>query len=281
MTRVFIVDDSPTTRRHLAMVYAASPELRVVGEAASLAEALPAVARTAPDLISLDVFLPSGTAASAVKALHNLCPRAHIILVSEAPRSCDEVFDALVAGALDFARKPPFRDEAAQQEFRERSQMFMETMNVDEMVAQLLVSEGFTSLEEVAFVDVEELTVIDGFDENTAEELQARARESLEEMNQKTLDEARALGTQEDLIEFEGLTPDIIIKLGENGVKSRDDLADLATDELIEILGKDQISEAGAETLIMKARAHWFADDDAAAVESVEEEIKPGLASNG
>ena len=113
--------------------------------------------------------------------------------------------------------------ERRQQEFRERSQMFMETMNVDEMVAQLLVSEGFTSLEEVAFVDVDELTVIDGFDENTAEELQARARESLEEMNAKTLEEARALGSQEDLIEFEGLTPQMVLAL------AKDDVLDLAT----------------------------------------------------
>ncbi len=116
--------------------------------------------------------------------------------------------------------------ERRQQEFRERSAMFMETMNVDEMVAQLLVSEGFTSLEEVAYVDVEELTVIDGFDETTAEELQARARESLEEMNAKTLDEARGLGSQEDLIEFEGITPQMVLALAKDGVF---DLATFAT----------------------------------------------------
>ena len=101
--------------------------------------------------------------------------------------------------------------------------MFMDTMNVDEMVAQLLVSEGFSSLEEVAFVELDELLVIDGFDENTAEELQARARESLEEVNQKTLEEARGLGTQEDLIAFEGLTPQMILAL------AKDDVLDLAT----------------------------------------------------
>ncbi|MEM6623448.1 MAG: transcription termination factor NusA [Pseudomonadota bacterium] len=113
--------------------------------------------------------------------------------------------------------------ERRQTEFRERTAMFMETMNVDEMVAQLLVSEGFSSLEEVAFVEMDELLVIDGFNEEVAEDLQARARESLEEFNQKTLDAARALGTQEDLINFEGLTPQMIMALAE------DDVLDLAT----------------------------------------------------
>jgi N utilization substance protein A len=158
--------------------------------------------------------------------------------------------------------------ERRQQEFRERSQMFMETMNVDEMVAQLLVSEGFTSLEEVAYVDVEELTVIDGFDENTAEELQARARESLDEMNAKTLDEARAQGTQEDLIEFEGLTPQMVLALAKDGVF---DLATFATCADWELAGgyttvdgkrvKDEgvlepfgVSLEEAQYLVMKAR---------------------------
>lgn len=113
--------------------------------------------------------------------------------------------------------------ERRQTEFRERSTMFMDTMNVDEMVAQLLVSEGFSSLEEVAFVELDELLSIDGFDESTAEELQARARESLEEVNQKTLEEARALGMKEDLIEVEGLTPQMLLAL------AKDDILDLAT----------------------------------------------------
>ena len=114
--------------------------------------------------------------------------------------------------------------ERRQAEFKERTDLFMETMNVDEMVAQLLVSEGFTSLEEVAFVEMDELLVIDGFTEDqVAEDLQARARESLEELNQRTLDEARGMGTQEDLIEFEGLTPQMILAL------AKDDVLDLAT----------------------------------------------------
>ena len=113
--------------------------------------------------------------------------------------------------------------ERRQAEFKERTDLFMETMNVDEMVAQLLVSEGFTSLEEVAFVEMDELLVIDGFNEEVAEDLQARARESLEEFNQRTLDEARGMGTQEDLIEFEGLTPQMVLAL------AKDDVLDLAT----------------------------------------------------
>ena len=113
--------------------------------------------------------------------------------------------------------------ERRQAEFRERTEMFQNTMNVDEMVAQLLVSEGFTSLEEVAFVELDELLAIDGFDEGTAEELQARARESLEELNQRTLDEARALGAQEDLISIEGLTPQMVLAL------AKDEVLDLAT----------------------------------------------------
>jgi N utilization substance protein A len=158
--------------------------------------------------------------------------------------------------------------ERRQQEFRERSQMFMETMNVDEMVAQLLVSEGFTSLEEVAYVDVDELTVIDGFDENTAEELQARARESLEEMNQKTLDEARALGTQEDLIEFEGLTPQMVLALAKDGVNDLQTFATCADWELAggyTVVDGKRVKDEGvlepfgvsleeAQYLVMKAR---------------------------
>lgn len=122
--------------------------------------------------------------------------------------------------------------ERRQREFGERSQIFMETMNVDEMVAQLLVSEGFTSLEEVAFVDLDELVSIDGFDEATAEELQARARESLDEINQKTLDEARTLGVQEDLIGFEGLTPRMILALAKDGILDLNTFATCADWEL-------------------------------------------------
>src|SRR5690606_33742065 len=89
--------------------------------------------------------------------------------------------------------------ERRQAEFAEKSQLFMDSLNVDEMVAQLLVAEGFSTLEEVAYVDLDELASIDGFDEATAEELQARARESLEELNQKAIERAKSLGAEESL----------------------------------------------------------------------------------
>ena len=117
--------------------------------------------------------------------------------------------------------------ERRQAEFAERTQLFMETMNVDEMVAQLLVAEGFATLEEVAYVDIDELTSIDGFDQNTAEELQARARESLEEINAKALEHARELGVEQSLFDFEGLTPQMIEALAEDGIKTLEDFATL------------------------------------------------------
>jgi len=117
-------------------------------------------------------------------------------------------------------------------EFEERSKIFMDTMNIDEMVAQLLVAEGFTSLEEVAYVDIDELAAIDGFDEGTAEELQARARESLEEIAAQALEKARGLGAQDDLIAFPGLSPQMILALAEAGVTSLHEFATCADWEL-------------------------------------------------
>ncbi len=117
-------------------------------------------------------------------------------------------------------------------EFEERSKIFMDTMNIDEMVAQLLVSEGFTSLEEVAYVDIDELASIDGLDEGTAEELQARARESLEEIAAQALEKARGLGAQEDLIAFPGLSPQMLLALAEAGVTSLHEFATCADWEL-------------------------------------------------
>ena len=122
--------------------------------------------------------------------------------------------------------------ERRQAEFAERTQHFMETMNVDEMVAQLLVAEGFATLEEVAYVDIDELTSIDGFDQNTAEELQARARESLDEINAKAIEHARELGVEQSLFDFEGLTPQMIEALAEDGIKTLEDFARCADWEL-------------------------------------------------
>ncbi len=158
--------------------------------------------------------------------------------------------------------------ERRQLEFNERSAMFVEHLNVDEMVAQLLVSEGFTSLEEVAYVEPDELSSIDGFDEDTAEELQARARESLEEANQKALAEARELGADDSLIDFEGLTPQMVLALAKDGVTSLDEFARCADWELAGgytsvdgkrvkddgLLESFDISLEEAQYLVMKAR---------------------------
>lgn len=119
-----------------------------------------------------------------------------------------------------------------QAEFAERTKLFMDTLDVDEMMAQLLVAEGFTNLEEVAYVDQDELLSIDGFDEGTAEELQARARDFLEEQARKALEAARALGVEDSLIEFEGLTPQMLEALGKDGIKTLEDFATCADWEL-------------------------------------------------
>ncbi|MFO7855353.1 MAG: transcription termination factor NusA [Paracoccaceae bacterium] len=119
-----------------------------------------------------------------------------------------------------------------QAEFAERTKMFMDAMDIDEFFAQLLVSEGFTNLEEVAFVEVDELTGLDGVDEETAEELQARARDCLEAQNAEALAKARELGLQDDLAEFEGLSPQMLKALAEDGVKSLEDFATCADWEL-------------------------------------------------
>ena len=168
-----------------------------------------------------------------------------------------------------------------QAEFAERTKLFMETMNVDEFVAQLLVSEGFTSLEEVAYVEMEELLTLDGVDENTAEELQARARESLEELNQQALEKAAELGVQEDLFGFEGLTPQMILALAEDGVKSLEDFATCADWELAGgwtvvdgkrskddgVLEPFDVSIEEAQALVMRARLMlgWVTEEEIAA----------------
>ncbi len=188
--------------------------------------------------------------------------------------------------------------ERRQAEFKQRTGMFQETMNVDEMVAQLLVSEGFTSLEEVAFVEMDELLVIDGFTEEVAEDLQARARESLEEFNQKTLDEARGMGTQEDLIEFEGLTPQMALALAKDEVLDLETFATCADWELAGgyttvdgkrvkddgVLEPFDVTLEEAQYLVMKARIELgmvdaeaiLAEAEAAEAEAAEAEAAEG-----
>jgi N utilization substance protein A len=119
-----------------------------------------------------------------------------------------------------------------QAEFELRTKLFVDHLDLDEFFAQLLVSEGFSNLEEVAYVDIDELLVIDGVDEDTANELQARARDVLEAQNKAALDTARALGVEESLIEFEGLTPQMIEALAKDDVKTLEDFATCADWEL-------------------------------------------------
>ncbi|MDF1854992.1 transcription termination factor NusA [Pseudooceanicola sp.] len=122
--------------------------------------------------------------------------------------------------------------ERRQKEFEERTKLFMDTLDLDEFFAQLLVSEGFTSLEEVAYVDQDELLVIDGVDDSTAAELQARARDFIEAKAKAALAHARELGVEDSLIEFEGLTPQMVEALAEDGVKTLEDFATCADWEL-------------------------------------------------
>ncbi|WP_147126602.1 transcription termination factor NusA [Shimia ponticola] len=119
-----------------------------------------------------------------------------------------------------------------QAEFEERTKLFMDTLDLDEFFAQLLVAEGFTNLEEVAYVELDELLVIDGVDESTAEELQARARDYIEAQNAKAIENAKAMGVEDSLIAFEGLTPQMVEALAEDGVKTLEDFATCADWEL-------------------------------------------------
>ena len=154
--------------------------------------------------------------------------------------------------------------ERRQEEFRVRSKMFIDALDVDDVMAHLLVTEGFSSVEEVAFVPTEDLTGIEGFDESVAAELQNRARVFLEEQDRRNTERRRELGVADDLATLPGVTTGMQVTLGEKGVKTLDNLADLAADELIEFVGKDKLSEEDANAIIMAARAHWFADEKAA-----------------
>ena len=167
-----------------------------------------------------------------------------------------------------------------QKEFEVRTQLFIETLDVDEFFAQLLVSEGFANLEEVAYVEIDELLVIDGVDEDTAQELQTRAREFLEEQANKALERAKELGVEESLINFEGLSPQMLEALAEDGIKTLDEFATCADWELAGgwttvdgervkddgILEKFDVSLEEAQDLVMTARVMlgWVNPDDLA-----------------
>jgi N utilization substance protein A len=155
--------------------------------------------------------------------------------------------------------------ERRTEEFRTRSQLFIAALDVDDVIAHLLVTEGFTSVEDVAFVPLGELSGIEGFDEDVANELQQRARTFLDELNVKLEARRRELGVSDDIAAIENVTPALLVAIGEKGVKTLDDLGDLAGDELIEMAQPAVKLDADtANAIIMAARAHWFADDQAA-----------------
>ncbi len=155
--------------------------------------------------------------------------------------------------------------ERRQEEFRTRSAMFIEALDVDDVIAHLLVTEGFSSVEEVAFVELEDLAGVEGFDEDVASELQQRAQTFLKERDERYETKRQELGVSDEIAAIEGMTPGLLVAVGEKGVKTLDDLADLAADELIEMAGAGaKLDEEEANAIIMAARAHWFADEPAA-----------------
>lgn len=178
--------------------------------------------------------------------------------------------------------------ERRQAEFEQRTKLFMDTLDLDEFFAQLLVSEGFTNLEEVAYVELDELTVIEGVDESTADELQARARDFIDEQNRKALERAREMGVEDGLVDFEGLTPQMIEALAEDGVKSLEDFATCADWELAGgwttvdgervkddgVLEKFDVRLEEAQNLVMTARIQlgWVDPNDLISAEEKEAE---------
>jgi transcription termination/antitermination protein NusA len=154
--------------------------------------------------------------------------------------------------------------ERRTEEFRTRSKMFIDALDVDDVIAHLLVTEGFTSVEEVAFVPSAELASIEGFDEDVAGELQQRARTFLEEQNVKLEARRRELGVGDDIAALAGVTPALLVAVGEKGIKTLDELADLAGDELVEMAQPAvKLDQEQANAIIMAARAHWFAEEGA------------------
>ena len=178
--------------------------------------------------------------------------------------------------------------ERRQREFAERTALFQEALDVDEVIAQLLVTEGFATVEDVAYVEPDEIAVIEGFDEDTAEEIQARARDFLEKEAAEYDAKRRALGVEDDLLTVEGVTLPMAVALGEGDVKNLEDLAGLVPDDLrgyYENKGGERVREPGildsfslspedAEALIMRARvaAGWIEAEPEVEAEAVEDE---------
>ncbi len=175
--------------------------------------------------------------------------------------------------------------ERRQAEFAERTQIFMASLDVDEMIAQLLTSEGFATIEEVAYVPLDEITVIEGFDDETAEELQRRATEHLDRQNQALDEERKALGVADELMNVEGLTPAMLVALGKNDVFTLEDFAGCVPDDFTgwyESVDRQRVRQPGifddfdvsadeAQTMIMNTRVMvgWITEEDLLASEDV------------
>jgi N utilization substance protein A len=146
-------------------------------------------------------------------------------------------------------------ESAAKQEQESESvrKLFVDKLDVDAEVADILIAEGFTSLEEVAYVPMQEMLEIEAFDEDTVNELRTRAKDAL--LTMEIAREEKVEEVSQDLRDLEGMTPELVAKLADGDIHTRDDLADLAVDELVELAGMD---EAAARAMIMKAREHWF-----------------------
>jgi N utilization substance protein A len=174
--------------------------------------------------------------------------------------------------------------ERRQKEFSERSQMFMDALDVDEVIAQLLVTEGFASVEEVAYVDVGEISQIEGFDESTAEEIQNRAREALDKLEAERDSRRRELGVADEVANIAGVNAAMLVAFGEANIKTVEDVADCATDDLLGwterakekgaepvrykgVLEGFELSRKDAEDIIMSARvlAGWITEEELAA----------------
>lgn len=151
--------------------------------------------------------------------------------------------------------------ERRSNENKVRSQRFIEALDVDEMIAHLLIAEGFSTVDEIALVPLNELAEIEVFDEDVAAELQKRAKDFIAKRNEEFAEKSKTLGIDEQLKTVDGLDQDMILTLAGKGVKTLDDLADLAADELMEMLGENVLSEVEANKVIMKAREHWFSEE--------------------
>jgi N utilization substance protein A len=157
--------------------------------------------------------------------------------------------------------------ERRQKETRERTELFKAALDVDDVIAHLLVAEGYAAVEDVSDSAIEDLQSVEGFDEDIATELQRRAREYIEKRDAELAQRLEELGVSEDVRNAEGLSLPMLVALAEQGVKTLDDLADLASDELREIVGESAMDSETANSIIMKAREHWFPAEETASGE--------------